>query len=127
MEDHIKNRDHIAKMRSLLFRHELKSKRIKKIKSKTYHRLKNKDLKNSSLGALMDPEMAKEEAMRQEAKRVEVSLKLPLHSTLFSSSHWQKSKKVCLICVCEGTYDVKAQKHRKMGEAHDNPWTECEI
>ncbi|KAJ0229907.1 U3 ribonucleoprotein [Hirschfeldia incana] len=71
MEDHIKNRDHIAKMRNLLFRHELKSKRIKKIKSKTYHRLKNKDLKNSSLGALMDPEMAKEEAMRQEAKRVE--------------------------------------------------------
>lgn len=81
MEDHIKDHNHIAKMRSLLFRHEFKSKRIKKIKSKTYHRLKNKDLKNSSLGALMDPEMAKEEAMRQEAKRVEVSLKLSLHCT----------------------------------------------
>ncbi|KAF3539064.1 hypothetical protein F2Q69_00021470 [Brassica cretica] len=81
MEDHIKDRNHIAKMRSLLFRHELKSKRIKKIKSKTYHRLKNKDLKNSSLGALMDPEMAKEEAMRQEAKRVEERMTLKHKNT----------------------------------------------
>ncbi|ESQ37900.1 hypothetical protein EUTSA_v10028424mg [Eutrema salsugineum] len=71
MEDHIKFRDHIAKMRSFLFRHELKSKRIKKIKSRTYRRLKNKDLKKSAVGALMDPEMAKEEAMKQEAQRVE--------------------------------------------------------
>ncbi|MBA0834423.1 hypothetical protein Goarm_006780, partial [Gossypium armourianum] len=42
-EDYMKHRDHVAKMRSLLFRHEMKQKRIKKIKSKTYHRLKNKD------------------------------------------------------------------------------------
>lgn len=72
MEDHIKNRDHIAKMRSLLFRHEVKFKRIKKIKSKTYHRLKNKDLK-SAVDTLLDPKVAKEVAMRQEVKRVEVS------------------------------------------------------
>ncbi|KAL0760579.1 hypothetical protein Bca101_076729 [Brassica carinata] len=65
----------------LLFRHELKSKRIKKIKSTTYHRLKNKDLKNSSLGALMDQEMAKEEAMRQEAKRVEERMTLKHKNT----------------------------------------------
>ncbi|CAN6844851.1 unnamed protein product [Brassica oleracea] len=65
----------------LLFRHELKSKRIKKIKSTTYHRLKNKDLKNSSLGALMDPAMAKEEAMRQEAKRVEEHMTLKHKNT----------------------------------------------
>nr|VDD59381.1 unnamed protein product [Brassica oleracea] len=65
----------------LLFRHELKSKRIKKIKSTTYHRLKNKDLKNSSLGALMDPEMAKEEAVRQEAKRVEERMTLKHKNT----------------------------------------------
>ena len=76
MEDHIKDYNHIAKMRSLLFNHERKSKQIKKIKSKLYHRLKNKGLRNSALGALMDPEMAKEEAMKQEARRVEVSLKL---------------------------------------------------
>ncbi|KAL0642451.1 hypothetical protein Bca4012_040741 [Brassica carinata] len=71
MEDHIKDHNHIAKMRSLLFNHERKSKQIKKIKSKLYHRLKNKDLRNSAIGALMDPEMAKEEAMKQEARRVE--------------------------------------------------------
>ncbi|KAH0908098.1 hypothetical protein HID58_031419 [Brassica napus] len=71
MEDHIKDYNHIAKMRSLLFNHERKSKQIKKIKSKLYHRLKNKDLRNSVLGALMDPEMAKEEAMKQEARRAE--------------------------------------------------------
>ncbi|KAF8106106.1 hypothetical protein N665_0147s0062 [Sinapis alba] len=81
MEDHIKDRNHIAKMRFLLFRHEQKCKHIKRIKSKTYHRLKNKDLKNSSLGALMDPEMAKEEAMRQEAKRVEERMTLKHKNT----------------------------------------------
>lgn len=71
MEDHIKDHNHIAKMRSLLFNHERKSKQIKKIKSKLYHRLKNKDLRNLVIGALIDPEMAKEEAMKQEARRVE--------------------------------------------------------
>ncbi|KAJ4876595.1 U3 ribonucleoprotein (Utp) family protein [Raphanus sativus] len=69
--DHVKDHNHTAKMRSLLFRHERKSKQFKKIKSKLYHRLKNKDLRNSALGALMDPELAKEEAMKQEARRVE--------------------------------------------------------
>lgn len=124
MEDHIKTRDHIAKIRNLLFRHEVKSKRIKRIKSKTYHRLKNKDLKKSSLGALMDPEMAKEEAMRQEAKRVEVSLKFP---HIFHQDTGRQGLKSCLVCVCAGTSDVKAQKHREVGEAHGSPWTECEI
>ncbi|VYS61602.1 unnamed protein product [Arabidopsis thaliana] len=81
MEDHIKYRDHIAKMRSLLFRHELKSKRIKKIKSKTYHRLKGKDLKKSAMGALMDPEMAKEEAIKQETRRVEERMTLKHKNT----------------------------------------------
>ncbi|VVB06997.1 unnamed protein product [Arabis nemorensis] len=77
MEDHIKDRNHSAKMRSLLFRQDLKSKRIKKIKSKTYHRLKKKDLMKSAVGgALMDPEMAKEEALKQETRRVEERARL---------------------------------------------------
>uniref|UniRef100_A0A1J3J0L4 U3 small nucleolar RNA-associated protein 14 n=1 Tax=Noccaea caerulescens TaxID=107243 RepID=A0A1J3J0L4_NOCCA len=80
MEDHIKNRDHIAKMRSLLFRHEVKFKRIKKIKSKTYHRLKNKDLK-SAVDTLLDPKVAKEEAMRQETKRAEERMTLKHKNT----------------------------------------------
>lgn len=60
-------------MRSLLFRHEMKRKRIKKIKSKTYHRLLKKDrLKSASAEMLMDPEAAKEAAIKQEFKRAEV-------------------------------------------------------
>ncbi|CAA7033705.1 unnamed protein product [Microthlaspi erraticum] len=80
MEDHINDRNHIAKMRSLLFRHEVKFKRIKKIKSKTYHRLKNKDLK-SAVDTLLDPKIAKEEALRQEVKRVEERMTLKHKNT----------------------------------------------
>lgn len=73
VEDYLEERNHVAKMRSLLFRHEMKRKRIKKIKSKTYHRLLKKDrLKAASAEMLMDPEAAKEEARKQEFKRAEV-------------------------------------------------------
>ncbi|GMI69439.1 hypothetical protein like AT4G02400 [Hibiscus trionum] len=76
-EDYMKHRDHVAKMRSLLFRHEMKQKRIKKIKSKTFHRLKNKDkLKVASVEMLMDPEAAKEQARKQEFKRAEERMTL---------------------------------------------------
>ncbi|CAN8308659.1 unnamed protein product [Cochlearia groenlandica] len=81
VEGEIKLRNRTAKLRSLLFRHELKSKRIKKIKSKTYHRLKNKDLKNLAMSVIMDPEMAKDEAMKQEAKRVEERMRLKHKNT----------------------------------------------
>ncbi|XP_012435713.2 uncharacterized protein LOC105762469 [Gossypium raimondii] len=64
-------------MRSLLFRHVMKQKRMKKIKSKTYHRLKNKDkLKVESAEMLMDPEAAKEQARKQEFKRDEERMTL---------------------------------------------------
>lgn len=60
-------------MRSLLFRHEMKAKHIKKIKSKTFHRLLKKDrLKAESSRMQMDPEAAKEYAMKQERERAEV-------------------------------------------------------
>ncbi|KAK8975179.1 hypothetical protein V6N11_058224 [Hibiscus sabdariffa] len=76
-EDYMKHRDHVAKMRSLLFRHEMKQKRIKKIKSKTFHRLKNKaKLKVESVEMLMDPEAAKEQARKQEFKRAEERMTL---------------------------------------------------
>lgn len=74
MKDH---QDRLAKMRSLLFRHELKAKRIKKIKSKTYHRLLKKDrTKAADLAIQMDPEAAKELAMKQEFKRAEERMTL---------------------------------------------------
>ncbi|CAH2071981.1 unnamed protein product [Thlaspi arvense] len=85
MEDHIKDHNRIAKTRSLLFRHEIKSKRMKKIKSKTYHRLKNKDLRLAG-ESLMDPELAKEEAMKQEIRRVEERMTLKHKNT----SKWAK-------------------------------------
>ncbi|XWS46633.1 hypothetical protein CRYUN_Cryun14cG0085400 [Craigia yunnanensis] len=77
VKDYTKNRNHIAKMRSLLFHHEMKSKRIKKIKSKTYHHLKNKDKqKATSVEMLMDPEVAKEQARKQELKRAKERMTL---------------------------------------------------
>ncbi|XP_002523095.2 uncharacterized protein C57A7.06 [Ricinus communis] len=69
--------NHIAKMRSLLFRHEVKMKRVKKIKSKIYRRLLKKDrLKASSDGLYLDPEEAKEQAMKQERQRAEERMTL---------------------------------------------------
>lgn len=74
MEDVRERQNRLAKMRSLLFRHEMKAKRIKKIKSRTYHRMLKKDkLKAASADFEADPEAAKEHAMKQEFKRAEVS------------------------------------------------------
>lgn len=68
----------LAKMRSLLFKHEMKAKHIKKIKSKTYHRLLKKErVKAASFDIQMDPEVAREQAMKQEFRRAEV---IPLMS-----------------------------------------------
>ncbi|CAO2838238.1 unnamed protein product [Amaranthus hypochondriacus] len=67
----------LAKMRSLLFRHEMKAKHIKKIKSKTYHRLKKKDrLKGALLDMEADPEAAREQAEKQERRRAEERMTL---------------------------------------------------
>ncbi|CAK7348320.1 unnamed protein product [Dovyalis caffra] len=76
LEDYINNQNHIAKMRGLLFRHEVKMKRVKKIKSKTYHRLLKKDRLKGSVGMPMDAEEAKELAMKQEFKRAEERMTL---------------------------------------------------
>jgi hypothetical protein len=74
VEDEKERQNRIAKMRSLLFRHETKAKHIKKIKSKTYHRLLKKDRLKTAAGQIeMDPEAAKEQAFKQEFKRAEVN------------------------------------------------------
>lgn len=84
IEDEKQRQDRIAKMRSLLFRHEMKAKHIKKIKSKTYHRLLKKDrIKAISAQIDVDPEAAKEFNLKQERLRVEVFhcfLKIPMLS-----------------------------------------------
>ena len=53
-EDLAKRREELARMRSLLFRHEEKAKHMSKIKSKDYHRRMKKSarLKASSLGKI---------------------------------------------------------------------------
>ncbi|XP_075509334.1 uncharacterized protein LOC142545823 isoform X2 [Primulina tabacum] len=85
IEDMKDRQDRLAKMRSLLFRHELKAKRIKKIKSKTYHRLLKKDrTKAADLAVQMDPQAVKELTMKQEFKRAEERMTLK-HK---NSSRW---------------------------------------
>lgn len=75
MEDEKERQNRIAKMRSLLFRHEMKAKHIKNIKSKAYHRLLKKDrMKGAAAQIEMDPEAAKEQALKQEFKRAEVTI-----------------------------------------------------
>nr|XP_004246740.1 U3 small nucleolar RNA-associated protein 14 homolog A [Solanum lycopersicum] len=87
VEDVRERQDQLAKMRSLLFRHEMKAKRVKKIKSKVYHRLLKKDrLKQAGTTTETDPEAAKEQAMKQEFKRAEERLTLK-HK---NSSKWAK-------------------------------------
>ncbi|KAM3345365.1 hypothetical protein P3S68_025074 [Capsicum galapagoense] len=87
VEDVRERQDQLAKMRSLLFRHEMKAKRVKKIKSKVYHHLQKKDrLKQAGAAIEIDPEAAKEQAMKQEFKRAEERLTLK-HK---NSSKWAK-------------------------------------
>ncbi|PKA58421.1 hypothetical protein AXF42_Ash013927 [Apostasia shenzhenica] len=87
VKDVLDRHNHLAKMRSLFFRHEMKSKHIKKIKSKTYHRiLKRGRQKGASAEINMDPEAANELARKQEFKRAEERMTLK-HK---NSSKWAK-------------------------------------
>ncbi|KAL3678692.1 hypothetical protein R1sor_021648 [Riccia sorocarpa] len=80
----------LAKMRHLLFRHEVKAKRVKKIKSKTYHRLMNKSDKAKAGYDLAlseaDPEAAKAAAIKQEFLRAQERMTLK-HK---NQSRWAK-------------------------------------
>ncbi|KAK8960785.1 hypothetical protein KSP40_PGU017654 [Platanthera guangdongensis] len=87
IEDVRDRQNYLAKMRSLLFRHEMKAKHIKNIKSKTYHRiLKKQRQKTASSEINVDPEEAKELAIKQEFKRAEERMTLK-HK---NSSKWAK-------------------------------------
>ncbi|KAL1542801.1 U3 small nucleolar RNA-associated protein 14 A [Salvia divinorum] len=87
IEDVKERQERLAKMRDLLFRHEMKAKRVKKIKSKTYHRLLKKDKSKAAEASIrMDPEAAKEHAMKIEFKRAEERMTLK-HK---NSSKWAK-------------------------------------
>lgn len=86
-KDMKERQEKLAKLRSVLFRHEVKLKRIKKIKSKTYHRLlKKSKIKAAESSFHMDPGAAKEHAMRLEFKRAEERMTLKHRN----SSQWAK-------------------------------------
>ncbi|EMS48037.1 U3 small nucleolar RNA-associated protein 14 [Triticum urartu] len=122
VEDVRERQNRLAKMRSLLFRHEMKAKRVKKIKSRTFHRLLKKDkLKAADLEA--DPEAAKDSAKKLEFKRAEERMTLK-HK---NNSKWAKRiLKRGLSVQDDGTRDAitaQLQQHalltRKMNSIKD--------
>ncbi|KAF7096598.1 hypothetical protein CFC21_098515 [Triticum aestivum] len=122
VEDVRERQNRLAKMRSLLFRHETKAKRVKKIKSRTFHRLLKKDkLKAADLEA--DPEAAKDSAKKLEFKRAEERMTLK-HK---NNSKWAKRiLKRGLSVQDDGTRDAitaQLQQHalltRKMNSIKD--------
>ncbi|RUP47697.1 Utp14 protein-domain-containing protein [Jimgerdemannia flammicorona] len=66
-------RKQLRMMRELMFREEIKAKRIAKIKSKTYRKIKKKEKEKNSLMTEqlmdLDPELAGEERLKAEADR----------------------------------------------------------
>lgn len=73
-------------MRSLLFQHEAKAKRVAKIKSKTFRRLdKSKKMRDFME---TDEEAVKEAGLKQEQKRAEVCVILRTTFFLHTSKLW---------------------------------------
>lgn len=73
--------DEIARMKGLLFRQEIKNRRIAKIKSKLYHKLKKKEREREEdkirqYMAEVDPEAAKAYTEKAELKKVEERLRM---------------------------------------------------
>ncbi|CAJ1877442.1 unnamed protein product [Sphenostylis stenocarpa] len=114
IEDEKDRQNRIAKMRSLLFHHEMKKKHIKKIKSRTFHRLLKKDrLKAEASQIQMDPEAAKEYAMKRERERAEERM------TLKHKNHNRWAKRIIqrgLNSQDEGTRAAIAEQHLRHAE-----------
>ncbi|KAK8946668.1 hypothetical protein KSP39_PZI006388 [Platanthera zijinensis] len=119
IEDVRDRQNYLAKMRSLLFRHEMKAKHIKNIKSKTYHRiLKKQRQKTASTEINVDPEEAKELAIKQEFKRAEERMTLK-HK---NSSKWAKQiLKRGLKAQDDGTRTAIADQLQEFGDIVKNP------
>mmetsp|Transcript_46643 Transcript_46643/g.77498 ORF Transcript_46643/g.77498 Transcript_46643/m.77498 type:complete len:533 (-) Transcript_46643:23-1621(-) len=80
----------LRKTRSLMFRHEIKLKRLKKIKSRTFRKLAKRRKEKQKLTLLeleeLDPELAEAEKKKIEAKRVQERMSLRHKNT----SKWVK-------------------------------------
>lgn len=78
-------RKEMRMMRDLMFREEIKAKRIAKIKSKAYRKIKKKEKEKNSLTTEqlmeLDPEMASEERLKAEANRAAERMSLKHKNT----------------------------------------------
>ncbi|KAJ3416815.1 hypothetical protein HDV05_008400 [Chytridiales sp. JEL 0842] len=73
-------RAELAKMRSLMFYQELKQKKIAKIKSKTYRKIRKKDKEGNEMSIdelkKLDPDAAREKLLKLEAERIKERMNL---------------------------------------------------
>ncbi|CAG8469082.1 4136_t:CDS:2 [Ambispora leptoticha] len=83
-------RRELRMMRELMFREDLKAKRIAKIKSKTYHKIKKREREKNKLNleqlSQLDPELGHQEQLKLEAARAQERMTLKHKNT----SRWAK-------------------------------------
>jgi len=79
-EEAQKRKAELARIRSLMFYHELKCKRIKKIKSKTFHKIRKKDrektLRKAIEAGAMDDDFLREESLKAGRDRAQERMTL---------------------------------------------------
>ncbi|GAQ90786.1 U3 small nucleolar RNA-associated protein 14 [Klebsormidium nitens] len=112
VEEVLERKERLAKMRSLLFQHESKAKRVKKIKSKAFHRAqaKSRAKERAKNGGEVDREAAREEALKEEFKRAQERMTLEHKNT----SKWAKRalKRGLEAHVEDGTREAIAEQLR---------------
>ncbi|RHZ79054.1 hypothetical protein Glove_152g42 [Diversispora epigaea] len=88
VEEIIARQKELRRMRELMFREEIKAKRIAKIKSKTYRKIKRKEREKNKLSVEQfgDKETIKEEQMKLESARAQERMSLRHKNT----SKWAK-------------------------------------
>ncbi|CAI2170545.1 14052_t:CDS:2 [Funneliformis geosporum] len=94
----------LRKMRELVFREEIKSKRIAKIKSKAYRKIRKKEKEKNKLDikqlAELDPKLAREEQLILEATRAQERMTLRHKNT----SKWAKQ------ALKHGRHDLESRQ-----------------
>eukprot|EP00850_Spirogloea_muscicola_P020872 SM000229S07508 [mRNA] locus=s229:181901:185230:+ [translate_table: standard] len=83
--------ERLARMRSLLFQHEVRARRVRRIKSKAFHRVLQKQRRRNGSSvttedAALDPEAVREAAVKEEFKRAQERMTLKHRNT----SQWAR-------------------------------------
>ena len=96
VEDVLRRRAELRRSRELLFREEIKAKRIAKIKSKAYRRVhrKQKQRERELIGELRDGEDAEEEKEKADRKRAEARMGAKHKDSKFAKSIRQTDRSV---------------------------------